>query len=80
MCSVTAVVRRKWGERPIQIIYEDQSSNDFNSLFKRIHGKRLEALSLSLSLSVWVCVRVRVYVCVFVCLCEYVCACVASAS
>ncbi|XP_076472289.1 uncharacterized protein LOC143301784 [Babylonia areolata] len=32
------LVRKKHGEIPVQIVYEDQPSNDFNSVFKRIHG------------------------------------------
>ena len=36
---LAALIRRKWKEIPIQIIYEDQSTNDFNSLFKRIYGE-----------------------------------------
>ena len=34
-----ALIKKKWKEIPIQIIYEDQSSNDFNSLFKRVYGE-----------------------------------------
>ena len=36
---LAALIRRKWKEIPIQIIYEDQSTNDFNSLFKRVYGE-----------------------------------------
>ncbi|KAL8564943.1 hypothetical protein ACOMHN_019846 [Nucella lapillus] len=32
------LVRKKHGEIPVQIVYEDQPSNDFNSVFKRVHG------------------------------------------
>ncbi|KAK7111279.1 uncharacterized protein [Littorina saxatilis] len=31
-------VRERQGELPVQVVYEDQASNDFNSLFKRVHG------------------------------------------
>lgn len=36
--DLISLVRKKHGEIPVQIIYEDQPSNDFNSLFKRVNG------------------------------------------
>ncbi|KAK7092819.1 uncharacterized protein [Littorina saxatilis] len=36
--ELITTIRKKHGEVPIQIVYEDQPSNDFNSVFKRIHG------------------------------------------
>eukprot|EP00043_Microstomoeca_roanoka_P016298 m.165831 g.165831 ORF g.165831 m.165831 type:complete len:236 (+) comp16433_c0_seq3:268-975(+) len=31
-------VRKRIGNDPVVIFYEDQATNDFNSLFKRVHG------------------------------------------
>ncbi|XP_076451498.1 uncharacterized protein LOC143287406 [Babylonia areolata] len=31
-------LRKKHGEIPIQVVYEDQASSDFNSLFRWVHG------------------------------------------
>ncbi|KAK7091132.1 uncharacterized protein [Littorina saxatilis] len=31
-------VRKRQGELPVQVVYEDQAANDFNTLFKRVHG------------------------------------------
>jgi hypothetical protein len=33
-----AVVRDRWPQRPISIVYTDQPRNDYNSLFRLIHG------------------------------------------
>ncbi|KAL8603298.1 hypothetical protein ACOMHN_017411 [Nucella lapillus] len=32
------VVRKKHGEIPVQVVYEDQASSDFNSLFRLVYG------------------------------------------
>ncbi|KAL8621595.1 hypothetical protein ACOMHN_036828 [Nucella lapillus] len=36
--ALIEVVRKKHGEIPVQVVYEDQASNDFNSLFRLVHG------------------------------------------
>ena len=39
MSSVAEFFKKKFGEdKNIHIIYEDQHSNDFNSLFARVYG------------------------------------------
>ncbi|KAK7482478.1 hypothetical protein BaRGS_00026295 [Batillaria attramentaria] len=36
--EIIELVRKTKGNVQIQVVYEDQPSNDFNSLFKRLHG------------------------------------------
>ncbi|XP_076451497.1 uncharacterized protein LOC143287405 [Babylonia areolata] len=36
--EIIGLVRKKHGEIPIQVVYEDQISSDFNSLFRWVHG------------------------------------------
>ncbi|XP_076452052.1 uncharacterized protein LOC143287714 [Babylonia areolata] len=38
MKEIIGLVRKKHGEIPIQVVYEDQASSDFNSLFRWVHG------------------------------------------
>jgi hypothetical protein len=36
--QVVQAVRNRWPQRPLSIIYTDQPKNDFNTLFRMIHG------------------------------------------
>src|SRR5262245_41362064 len=36
--QAVAVVRERWPQRPLTVIYTDQPRNDFNSLFHIVHG------------------------------------------
>ncbi|KAK7113488.1 uncharacterized protein [Littorina saxatilis] len=38
MRDIIVRVRKRQGNLPVQVVYEDQPANDFNSLFKRVHG------------------------------------------
>jgi hypothetical protein len=36
--QAVAAVRERWPQRPITVVYTDQPRNDYNSLFRTIHG------------------------------------------